>query len=177
MKAKIKWLILLACLAASYAQGAFVPPTRDQLEEAAKHPPKVVVLLHDASVTDAAVVGKDVIIEILQLGLKPKERDARIAMLVTYLFQAMAQDDWTSLAVELAKAVAASPKASMSSAIVSGIQRTIIGVSDVDTGSAFGNAYNMAMQTVAGAPGGGKSVPPQPPPPPVALPYEGQRLR
>ena len=54
----------------------------------------------------------------------------------------------------------------------------------MDIANVFGNAYNLAMQTVAGAPGGGKNVPPQPPPPPVALPlrppvaqpYEAQRL-
>ncbi len=65
----------------------------------------------------------------------------------------------------------------MNAAIVSAIQKSIIETTELKNGTAFGNAYIMAMQTVAGAPGGGKNVPPQPPPPPVALPYEGQRLR
>lgn len=177
MNAKIKRVALLACLAAGSAYGVFVEPTRDQLREAAENPAKVVVLLRDASIPQAAIVGKDVIIQILALDLKPEDRDVRIASLVTYVFQAMPQDDWTALSIELAKAVAASPKASMSSAIVSAIQRTVIEISDVEDGSAFGNAFNLAMQTIAGAPGGGKNVPPPPPPPPVALPYEGQRLR
>ena len=68
---------------------------------------------------------------------------------------------------------------------MSALQRAIVEVAGVGVASEFGNAYNLAMLTVAGAPGGGKNVPPQPPPPPVALPlrppvaapYEAQRLR
>ena len=82
------------------------------------------------------------------------------------------------------KFVAASPTASMAPSLLSAIQRAIIEVAGADVGNDFGNAYDLAMQTVAGAPGGGKNVPPQPPPPPVALPlrppvaqpYEAQRL-
>ena len=131
----------------------------------------------------AAETAKDVIIQIVQLDLKPVERDSRIASLAAYLFATMASDQWRALAISLAKFVAASPAASMSPATVSATQRAVIEIAGVDIGNDFGNVYNLAMQTVAGAPGGGKTVPPQPPPPPVALPlrppvatlYEGQQ--
>lgn len=171
----IRWALAFGMVAA-LAHGAFTPPTQDQLKEAAKEPRKVVALVKDASVDEAAEVGKDVIIAIVDLDLKPEDRDARIIDLITYLFRAY-PDHAGKLAIAMGKVVAASPTASMSPAIVSAIQQAIILLTDVEIGSAFGNAYNLAMQSVAGAPGGGKSVPPQPPPPPVALPYEGQRLR
>ena len=171
----IRWALAFG-MVAGLAQGAFTPPTQDQLKEAAKEPRKVVALVKDASVDEAAEVGKDVVIAIVDLDLKPEDRDARIVDVITYLLQVM-PDHAGALAIALGRVVAASPTASMSPAIVSAIQQAIILVTDVEIGSAFGNAYNLAMQSVAGAPGGGKSVPPQPPPPPVALPYEGQRLR
>lgn len=175
MNATVKWAAGLAMMAACSAYGAFTPPTQDQIQAAADDPAQVAALIRDASVDQAAGVGKDVIVAIVKLDLKPKDRDARIASLVEYLFQAFpgASD---SLAIALAKAVASSPAASMSPAVLSSIQRAIIAVAGLETGTAFGNAYNLAMQTVAGAPGGGKNVPPPPPPPPVALPYEAQRL-
>jgi hypothetical protein len=176
MKAKIKWLAMLSCVVAWNAYGAFTPPTQDQLKAAAEDPPKVVALVQDASIDQAAIVCRDVIIEIVKLGLKPKVRDARIGSVVRNLFSVIPDDQHTNLAIALAKVVAASPTASMTSGIVSAIQQAIVVLGGVDEGNAFGNAYNLAMQTVAGAPGGGKTVPPQPPPPPVALPYEGQRL-
>jgi hypothetical protein len=177
MNVKIKWTAVVLCLAAWNAYGVFTPPTQDQLKAAAEDPARVTALIQDASVSQAAEVGKDIMVQIVKLNLKPDIRDARIASLVTNLFQAMPKDDWKALAIALAKTVAASPTASMSPAIVSAIQRAIITVAEIEIGTAFGNAYNLAMQTVAGAPGGGKNVPPPPPPPPVALPYEGQRLR
>lgn len=182
MNAKIRWMGLLACLvAAGHAYGAFVKPSRDQLKAAAEDPSQVVALIEDASIDQAAETGKDVIIQITKLDLDPEDRDARIASVVGYLFLSMPPDQWTALAISLGKFVAASPTASMAPDMVSAVQRSIIEVSDVDDGDAFGNAYNLAMQTVAGMPGGGKTVPPQPPPPPVAIPpiaqlYEAQRL-
>lgn len=169
MNAKIKWLAILLGFVAWNAFGAFTPPTQDQLEATAADPSLVVALVQDASMSEAARVGKDVIIEIVKLELEPEERDERIALLLNYLFEAM-PDDPQSLAIELGKAVAASPTASMTPAILSGIQQTIIAVSGVEIGTAFGNAFNLAMLSVAGVPGGGKNVPPPPPPPPVTLP-------
>lgn len=176
MSAKIKWAILLACVAAGSAYGAFEKPSRDQLKAAAEDPSLIVALLKDASIDQAAETAKDVVIQIVKLDLKPKDRDARIASLIGYLFLSMPKDQWTDLAIALGKFIAASPTASMEADMISAVQQSIIEVTGVDEGSAFGNAYNLAMQTIAGAPGGGKTVPPQPPPPPVALPYEGQRL-
>jgi hypothetical protein len=176
MNARVKWVALLLGVAAWNAYGAFTPPTQDQIQQAAEDPAKVIALVVDASVDQAAEVGKDVIVRIVKLGLKPADRDARIALLVKYLFQALPNNQWRDLAIALAKAVAASPTASMSPPIVSAIQRTIIAETGMVNGTAFGNAYNLAMQTVAGAPGGGKNVPTPPPPPPVALPYAAQRF-
>jgi hypothetical protein len=176
----MKRIIALFALAASLAtpaRAAFTPPTREQLQAVAQEPPRVVVLLKDANAEQAAEVGKDTIVEIIKLDLKPRVRDARIAQLVRHLFLAMPEDDWTELAIAFGKAIAGSPTASMSPAIVSAIQRAIIEYFGAKHGTAFGNAYNLAMMSIAGAPGGGKYVPPQPPPPPVALPYEAQRLR
>ncbi len=182
MGAKIRWLGWWVCaLAAVQAYGAFVKPSRDQLKAAAEDPSQIVALIEDASIDQAAETGKDVIIQITKLDLDPEDRDARIASVVGYLFLSIPEDDWTALAIALGKFIAASPTASMSPDMVSAVQRSINEVSDVEDGDAFGNAYNLAMQTVAGMPGGGKTVPPQPPPPPVAIPpiaqlYEGQRL-
>lgn len=182
MSAKIRWLGLWVCVvAAGHAYGAFVKPSRDQLKAAAEDPAQVVALLQDASIDQTAETGKDVIIQITKLDLKPKERDDRVSSLVGYLFLSIPNDQWTALAIALGKFVAASPTASMTPDMVSAVQRAIIAVSGVKDGDAYGNAYNLAMQTIGGMPGGGKTVPPQPPPPPVALPpiaqlYEGQRL-
>jgi hypothetical protein len=177
MNTSIRRIILAAVLLAGAAEAAFTPPTQEQLQAAAKEPALVVALIVDANAEQAAEVGKDVVIEIVKLGLKPKERDARISQLVEFLFKAMPEDNSMELAIALGKAVAGSPTASMTAEIVSAIQLGIILAVNVEHANAFGNAYNLAMQTIAGAPGGGKTVPPQPPPPPVALPYEGQRLR
>ncbi len=176
MKTAIRWMFLAIGLAAGVAEAAFTPPTQEQLQAAAKEPALVVALVQDANPEQAAEVGKDVVIEIVKLGLKPKDRDARISQLVEYLFKAMPEDNSMELAIALGKAVAGSPTASMSPDTVSAIQLGIILAVGVDHANPFGNSYNLAMQTIAGAPGGGKTVPPQPPPPPVALPYEAQRL-
>jgi hypothetical protein len=160
---------------ADVAMGAFAHPTLEQLQAAARNPSLVVPLLKDASVDEAAVVAKDVIIEIIQLDLKPEDREKRIKALIASVFSAM-PDHQKELVIALGKAVAASPTASISPEVVSNIQLAVIMATDVLDGSAFGNAYNLAMQTVAGAPGGGKTTPSQPPPPPVALPYEIQQL-
>ena len=174
---KIVWaLVFLSWWVAGSAFGVFVAPTPEQIQAAAKDPPQVVALLQDASVAQASNVGKDVIIEIVRLGLKPEDRDKRIRELVGHLFAAL-PGQTKALAVAMGLKIAASPTASMSPEIVSAVQVAIIAFTDVSTGNDFGNSYTLAMQTVAGAPGGGKTVPPQPPPPPVALPYEGQLLR
>jgi hypothetical protein len=176
MNNRIRWFILSAALLAVAAEAAFTPPTREQLQAAAKEPALVVALLQDANSEQVAEVGRDVVIEIVRLGLKPKDRDVRISQLVEYLFKAMSEEDSMELAIAMGKAVAGSPTASMSADTVSAVQLGIILAVNVEHANAFGNAYNLAMQTIAGAPGGGKTVPPQPPPPPVALPYEAQRL-
>ncbi len=184
MKAKIRWAILLAGIAAWNAYGAFEKPTTEQLKAAAEDPSLLVDLLKDASIDQAAETAKDVVIQIVRLDLTPEERDDRATSLVGYLFMTVPKDQWDALAISLGKFVAASPTASMAPSLLSAIQRAIIEVAGADVGNDFGNAYDLAMQTVAGAPGGGKNVPPQPPPPPVALPlrppvaqpYEAQRL-
>ena len=176
MNLKIKGAVLLAVLAAWNAQAAFDPPTRAELKAAAEDLSKVVELLTDASIDQAAEVAKDVVIQIVKLDLDIKERDSRASSVVGYLFMSFPREQWKELAISFAKFVAASPTASMDPSLLSALQRAIIEVAGMDGANIFGNAYNLAMQTVAGAPGGGKTVPPQPPPPPVALPYEAQRL-
>ena len=176
MRTTFKWLVLLGCLAAGSARGEFVKPTREQLKAAAEDPAKVVELLKDASIDQSAELAKDVIIQIVKLDLEPEKRDKRISLLVSYVFMTLPEDYWDDLSISLAKFIAASPTASMSPDTISAVQRAIIELTGVTVGNAFGNAYNLAMQTIAGGPGGGKTVPPQPPPPPVALPYEAQRL-
>ena len=186
MSAKfVKWAALAICLAGMDAQAAFDRPTRAELKAAAEDLSNVVELLQDASIDQAAEVARDVVIEIVKLGLDQAERDSRASSLVGYLFMTFPEGDWTSLAIVLGRMVAASPTASMDPSLLSALQRAIVEVAGVGVASEFGNAYNLAMLTVAGAPGGGKNVPPQPPPPPVALPlrppvaapYEAQRLR
>ena len=184
MKTRILGLAVGAALAAGSVFAAYEKPTREQLQAAAENPALVVTLVKDANPDQAAEVGKDVIIQIIRLDLKPEERNQRFADLIRYLFTAMPQDAWMPLAMSLGRFVAASPAASASPDIVSAIEQAIIQFYNVDFGNAFANAYLLAMQTVAGAPGGGKTVPPQPPPPPVALPlrppvatgYEAQQL-
>ncbi len=176
MKTRILGLALLAGTLTGNAQAAFEKPTGEQLKAAAENPALVVALVKDANPDQAAEVGKDVIIQIIRLDLEPDQRDQRFSMLVRYLFTAFPQDDWAALAISLGRFVAASPAASATPDIVSAIQRAVIEFCGVDYGDTFANSYLLAMQTIAGSPGGGKTVPPQPPPPPVALPYEGQRL-
>lgn len=177
MVRKIGWMVLAVWLLAGPAFALFTPPTKDQLKAAARAPSLIVALLQDANAMQAAEVATDIIVQIVDLDLEDEERDLRIADLTANLFHAWPQDQWLTLAAALGRFVAASPTASMNAATVSATQTGIIKAADVKIGDAFGNAYNLAMQTVAGAPGGGKTVPPQPPPPPVALPYEGQRFR
>ncbi len=172
MRTTIRWLACLAWLGGGLACGAFEKPTSDQLKAAAEHPALVGDLVKDASVDQAAEVGKDVIVQIVNLDLEPEERDARAASLVKHLMLAIPTDDWADWAISFAKFLAGSPAASMSPSLLSAVQQAIILTGDVELGNAFGNAYNLAMQTVAGAPAGGKIVPPQPPPPPVALPRQ-----
>ena len=173
----ISSLVLTVILVATFAFGAFQKPSAEQLKAAANDPMLLAALLVDASVDQAAETTKDVVAEIVNLDLKPDERDPRVALLVRILFQTMPEDSWGKVAVSLGRFVAASPKASITPSLVSAIQQSIIQNAELKNGNAFGNAFIMAMQTVAGAPGGGKNVPPQPPPPPVALPYEAQRFR
>lgn len=186
MSAKILgWAAVAVCVAGLQAQAAFDRPTRAELKAAAEDLSKVVELLQDASIDQAAEVARDVVIEIVKLDLDQAERDSRASSLVGYLFMTFPEGDWTDLAIVFGRMVAASPTASMDPSLLSALQRAIIEVCGVGVASEFGNAYNLAMMSVAGAPGGGKTVPPQPPPPPVALPlrppiatpYEAQRLR
>lgn len=174
---KIGALVVASVLVATFACGAFQKPSTEQLKATAKDPALLAGLLVDASIDQAAETTKDVVAEIVKLDLEPDERDLRTIWLVRILFQTMSNDVWTDVAISLGKFVAASPKASVTPSLVSAIQRSIIQTAELKNGNAFGNAFIMAMQTVAGAPGGGKNVPPQPPPPPVALPYEAQRFR
>ena len=174
MRTTSKWAIGLACMA---AWNAFEKPSRDQLKAAAEDPSLVVALIKDASIDQAAETAKDVIIQIVELDLKPADRDARTASVIGYVFMSWPEDQWRDLAIALGKFVAASPTASMDADMISAVQRAIIEVASVDVANDFGNSYLLSMLTIAGAPGGGKTVPPQPPPPPVALPYEAQRLR
>jgi len=160
------------------AWGAFVQPTGEQLTQAAENPALIRALVKDASVSQAAEVTRNVIVKIVGLGLPPVTRDARVTAVVTEVFKAM-PGKAKARAAALGKAVAASPAASGDPAMVSTIQQAVIAATGTEgsaAGAAFGNAYNLAMQSVAGAPGGGKLVPPTPPPPPVATPYEGQSL-
>ncbi|NLG35417.1 MAG: hypothetical protein GX548_08700 [Lentisphaerae bacterium] len=168
------WTALMV-LGATPVLGAFTYPTQEQLQAAARNPSLVAPLLKDAGVDEAALIAKDVLIEIVKLDLEPDDRESRIRALIDNLFTAMPENH-KELVIALGKAVAASPTASISPDVVSNIQLAVIMATDVLNGSAFGNAYNLAMQTVAGAPGGGKTTPSQPPPPPVALPYEIQTL-
>lgn len=173
----ISSLVLTGMLVATCAFGAFQKPSAEQLKAAANDPTLLAALLVDASINQAAETTKDVIVEIVKLDLKPEERDRRVALLIRTLFQTLSEGSWREAAISLGKFIAASPTASSSPALVSAIQQAIIQNAELQNGNAFGNAYITAMQTVAGAPGGGKNVPPQPPPPPVALPYEAQRFR
>lgn len=174
------WLVVgLVGVMAMRAWGAFVPPTDNQLIQAAEDPARIGALVKQASVAQAAEVTKNVIVKIVGLGLPPVTRNARVAAIIADVFKAM-PGKAKALAAALGRAIAASPVASGDPAVVSTIQQAVIAAAGAEgsaAGAAFGNAYNMAMQSVAGAPGGGKVVPPTPPPPPVAIPYEGQSLR
>lgn len=178
---RIGWVVLAAAigLTAESAWAVFAPPAESRLREAADDPTKLRELLRDASVNQAADVTRSVLVRIVKLDLKPKERNARLISLMKTLIQAM-PGHGNALAVILGRAVAANPTASLAPDLISAIQSALVVASGNDgagAGASFGNAYQLAMLTVAGAPGGGKNVPPTPPPPPVALPYEGQDLR
>lgn len=174
MKAAIRWMAWLACLAGGVAYAAFAKPGLEQLQAAAENPAQLAGLLEDASVDEAAETAKDVIVQLVDLGLEPEDRDARAAEIVRNLFLLMPETQWTDLANSFARSVAASPSCSLNPSLLSSMQQAIIAVDGVDLGNAFGNAYNLAMQTIAGAPGGGKNVPPPPPPPPVSMAAEAE---
>ena len=76
MKLKITGMILLATLAAGNAHAAFERPTRAELKAAAEDLSKVVELLEDASIDQAAEVAKDVVIQIVKLGLDRTKQNA-----------------------------------------------------------------------------------------------------
>jgi hypothetical protein len=169
MNTSIRRIILAAVLLAGAAEAAFTPPTQEQLQAAAKEPALVVALIVDANAEQAAEVGKDVVIEIVTLGLKPKERDARISQLVEFLFKAMPEDNSMELAVALGKAVAGSPTASMTAEIVSAIQLGIILAVNVEhgphfhaeaelVGGAVAEDLGGAVGDAAGGPEGGESI-------------------
>lgn len=171
-------IMLTVMFTGQIASAVFVAPSGEQIAGAAESPVNVVALLKDASPAQAATVMKDVVIDILKLGLPPVDRNARIAEMVRHAFRTM-PGQAKALAAALGAAIASSPAASGDADVVSIIQQAVVttaGDSASASGAAFGNAYNLAMQTVSGAPGGGKMVPPTPPPPPVALPYAGQAL-
>jgi hypothetical protein len=170
-------LTVAIVLTAGSAWAAFTPPTASQLKETAKEPARIAALVQEASVQQAAEVARDVIVLITRLDLAPKTRDARIGLLINKLFAAMPGQTFV-LAATLGRLVAAHPTTSLNPAIVSAIQQAVVtaaGSSGSEAGASFGNAYQLALQTVAGAPNGSQTIPP-PPPPPVGLPYEGQSL-
>jgi hypothetical protein len=170
-------LAVAIALTAGSAWAVFTPPTDSQLQETAKEPARIAALVHDATAAQAADVTRNVIVLIIRLDLSAKTRDARIGLLINKLFAAMPGQTFV-LAATLGRLVAAHPTASTNPAIVSAIQQAVVtaaGSSGSEAGASFGNAYQMALQTVAGAPEGSQTIPP-PPPPPVALPYEGQAL-
>ena len=76
--------------------------------------------------------------------------------------------------------MAASPAVGGDAGTVSSIQAAIVESADTDRAagadfaSAFGNAFTLAMQSVGGEPGSGKTAQSPPPPPPVTVPYAGQ---
>lgn len=172
----MKWLILgLLGFALHQAQAAFQMPTEAQMKAVAEAPDQVGPLLREASAVEAADVVKDVIIQIVGSGLPPVTRDQRISTLISHACRAMKGKE-QAFAVALGRAVAASPGASTTQDVVSSVQLAIASIGGAQAGTGFGNSYNIAMQSVSGAPGGGKTVPPAPPPPPVATPYDGQIL-
>lgn len=172
----MRWVVLglLGC-ALQHAQAAFLAPSEEQIKAVAEAPQQVGPLLREASPIEAAGVVKDVIIKIVGSGLPPVTRDQRIAAVISQAYRAMKGKE-QAFAVALGRAIAASPGANTTADVVSAVQQALVTAGGAQAGTGFGNSYNMAMQTVAGAPGGGKSVPPAPPPPPVATPYNGQNL-
>mgnify|MGYP000844641572 CR=1 FL=1 len=76
MNAKILgWAAVAVCVAGLEAQAAFDRPTRAELKAAAEDLSKVVELLQDASIDQAAEVARDVVIEIVKLDLDQAERE------------------------------------------------------------------------------------------------------
>ncbi len=175
MKTAICLVITAITLTANCARADYVEPSDEQIEQAAAEPAKVEAMAKDATVLEGAILIKDVVVKIVDTALPPVTRDKRIGSVVACVFRIMVTRS-KELSVALARAIAASPGASATPDVVSVIQQAVMKAAGADAGKAFGNSYILAMQTVAGAPGGGKSVPPLPPPPPVAIPYEGQSL-
>lgn len=170
-------------------QAAFVPPTVEQVKQAAAEPVRVADLVRGGSVQQAANVARDVIVTIVDAGLPAGTRDELIRTVIAQVFQAF-PGQGKALAAALGTAIAGSAIASANTAVLSAIQAAVA-TATPGGGTVFGNAYAVSLQSIGGAPGGGKTATPLPPPPPVSLtlnksgesvppppvaePYEGQK--
>ena len=179
MKTLLGILILGVLLPAIPAGAAFVAPTPRQIAQAAADPARIPAMIQGASVTEAAQVARAVIARIL---LDWKDAQARAVRVRAAILQVMAvrPREAVAMAVALGSLIASSPTISGDGATLSTIQASIIEaagadrVAGADLAAAFGNAFALAMQSLGGAPGSGKTAPATPPPPPITVPYEGQ---
>lgn len=190
MNSRKWWLGALLAGWLTATQAAFVPPTAEQVKQAAAEPARVADLVRGAGVQQAANVARDVIVTILDAGLPAGTRDGRIKIVITQVFQAF-PGQGRALAAALGTAIAGSAVASANAAALSAIQAAVAAATP-GGGTVFGNAFAVSLQSIGGAPGGGRTAPPSPPPPPVSLtlnksgesvppppaaePYAGQKL-
>ncbi len=176
--------LLLACLLfpALAMSAVFKPPSDRQIAQAAADPSQMPALIAGASVTEAAQVARAVIARIIRDMKATPARTTQIRAVVRYVMAARPREA-VAMAVAIGNLVASSPTVSGDAVALSVIQSSIVEaagtdrVAGADLASAFGNAFALAMQSLGGAPGSGKTAPATPPPPPVTVPYEGQLLK
>lgn len=178
-------LAMLSITVHARAAEVFRAPTSRQIDLVAAEPARLSLVVRGASVPQVAEVVRAVLVQVVYRERNTRIRDQLIRAVIRQMY-AVRPGQATALAVALGQAIAASPAASREPSVVSVIHAAVIeaviaveGVSMAaasDLGAVFGNAYSMALQSVGGAPGSGKTAPATPPPPPVALPYEGQTI-
>ena len=186
MKKLIVGLSLVLSMAIS-GYAAYVPPTAEQLKQAAADPTKIAALVQGATASQAASVARDAMMQVMSLDLKPGVKKARVKEIVKYLFAAYPGQALV-LANALGHAIQGSALAGNSNVIATVLAAVSANSGSAGSGSssdAAGQAFTASL-TSGGSPapsaanpggGGASQVAAPPPPPPVASGYPGQTVQ
>ena len=146
-------VMLVAVGVAVSAMAAFVPPTQQQINQAAANPASISALLTGANAEQAANVIKAVMASILSGSQPPAVKQAAVVQLVNTVFAGLpAQNARMGLARALGAACGGAPIISGNPAVVSAIQETLGTMGTPQMGSAlaagFGETFSDAVSAI-----------------------------